>query len=146
MKRRAELHGLSDDHHTALIVALRCRRAAAQQGNLSLDEAWGQAQRLAHDQLRAHFLVEENLLLPALVELGEQAMAARIAEEHRSLERLLEISDPGDAHVAEFAELLDDHIRFEERVVFEQTQDRLPQEVLDAVQEAAPHDRSCSIS
>lgn len=145
MKRREELHGLSDDHHTALVVAFRCRRAGAGQGDLSAEEAWRQALRLASNQLVNHFRVEEEILLPALEELGEGEMARRIAAEHRQLEDLLTVEEAAADAVTAFGELLDQHIRFEERVVFEQTQDRLPRSVLDAIALAAPHDRACKL-
>ncbi len=146
MKRRQELHGLSDDHHTALIVALRCRRAAAGQGDLSIGGAGAQALKLDRTPLREHFRVEEDLLVPALREMGETAMAERILAEHRELAALLAGEHPVRETVAAFADLLDRHIRYEERVVFEQTQDRLSSAVAESIREARPHDRSCSLS
>ncbi|MFT4570392.1 MAG: hypothetical protein ACI8TX_000331 [Hyphomicrobiaceae bacterium] len=146
MKRRKELHGLSDSHHTALIVAFRCKRAGAGQGDLTVDEAWSQAKKLGLDHLADHFRVEEELLLPALRELGEATMAERIAAEHQELRQFLEVSGANGDQVAAFGDLLDRHIRYEERIVFEQTQDRLPQTVMDAIATSAPHDRSCSVS
>lgn len=146
MKRHASLHGLSNDHHTALIVALRCRRAGAGQGDLSPAQAWQQALALREDQLNAHFAVEEELLVPALRELGEAQMGERLLNEHAALLACLSVDTPSADEVANFGQMLDDHIRFEERIVFEQTQDRLPKSVMEAIGAAAPHNASCSLA
>ena len=80
MKRSPELAPLSRDHHKALEVALRLRRATA--GNV--DEAsehflafWGQ-------QGERHFAIEEQLVLPALSEddAGWAQAARRVRDEH----------------------------------------------------------------
>lgn len=136
LKRRAELHGLSDDHHTALIVAVRCKRAAASGDARALERAWAQVCEATDLLFEPHFGIEEAHLLPALHQLGEGQMADRIAAEHTRLRAALSQLHPDAAAVGSFGELLDEHIRYEERVVFQAVQHRIPDAVMQALAEA----------
>jgi len=130
LKRRPELQALSEDHHNALVIALRCRRVA--QGQLDVERAEFRASVLefVRLQIEPHFEVEETYLLPALRDLGEAEMADRILDEHARLRALVSERLAADAGLLAFGRLLDDHIRYEERVVFEQVQDRLGADAL----------------
>ncbi len=142
MKRHTGLRGLSDDHHTALIVALRCKRAE----EASLAWLWKAVRSSFASHLEPHFAIEETHLLPALEELGEGALADRIREDHARLRRLGGADRPSLAHVREFGRALDEHVRFEERRVFQETQDRLPAESLAALEAAcAESPRLCAV-
>lgn len=130
LRRREELHALSEDHHNALVIALRCRRLAARQLELDKAEFWASVLDFVRLQVMPHFEVEEDCLLPALRDLGETAMADRIAHEHAVLRGLISDAPPSNEDLGRLGQLLDDHIRYEERVVFEEVQDRLPPDVL----------------
>ena len=144
MKRRSELRDLSDDHHTALVIARSCKRAAS----LSDAERSALSERLRvafETHLEPHFEIEERYLLPALERLGEHVLRGRLQAEHADLRaRAAEAGDLADRIVA-FGERLESHVRFEERVVFEQTQDRLDEAELTAILEAGARlPRSCA--
>ena len=142
MKRHPLLHGLSDDHHTALVVAQRCKRAEAS----GLAALWEAVRSSFASLFEPHFAIEETHLLPALEALGEAELARRIRDDHARLRRLATTPDPTTADVRELGRALDDHVRFEERVVFEQTQDRLPARTLAALAEAcARTPRVCAV-
>ena len=83
-----------------------------------------------------HFRIEEEILLPALQAVGEAPLADRIREEHAALRRAGGDPMPEAAAVREFGQLLHDHVRFEEREVFEPLQDRLPEDALRALERA----------
>lgn len=134
MKRDARLRGLSSEHHQALVLA---RTTAADQDPWT--EARGAAllRRFA-SELEPHFRVEEELLLPALRLAGERALADRTAEEHARLRALAAAAGAGEPAAARaFGELLQAHVRFEERDVFPACEARLPDDVLDAVARSA---------
>ena len=137
LKRREELQALSEDHHNALVIALRCRRLA--QGKFDTEPAdfWASVVEFVALQITPHFEVEETLLLPALRTLGEAAMADRILDEHERLRAMITDTVPADGDLHAFGQLLDDHIRYEERVVFESTQDRLPADALSEIRRAS---------
>jgi hypothetical protein len=119
MKRDPRLHSLSTDHHHALVLARRCARG-------ELDAA---AARAAYErELAPHFAIEERLLLPALEAAGERAAADRTRAEHATLRAHL---DAG--RLADFASLLEAHVRFEERELFELAQARLGEDALRAI-------------
>ena len=116
MKRRPELQDLSRDHHEALAVALRLKRA----GDADADEVRARLHEYLERIGDDHFDVEEELLLAPLRESETGAvMADRICAEHREL-RALAAAAP-DAPAAQLHELggaLERHVRFEEREVF----------------------------
>jgi hemerythrin-like domain-containing protein len=125
MKRDRRLHGLSSEHHHGLVLA---RRVA--QGRL--DAA---AVRQQFDgELTHHFRMEEEVLLPALEASGEVALAARTRRDHAELRDLLAAAERGEpGRLAEFAALLERHIRFEEHELFPAAEERLSAEQLDRV-------------
>jgi hemerythrin-like domain-containing protein len=123
MKRIAALRRLSKDHHIALVLVLRSRRAS------DLTAAWRQLQRRFVDELEPHFALEESGILPALEAAGEARLAARTLEEHQAMRALVASGGPTD--LAAFADRLEAHIRFEESELFETAQQVLTPAVLE---------------
>ena len=124
MKRSQELTPLSHDHHHGLFAAMKLKRAT--------DETAGDAREgfLAywHSQGRRHFAIEERLLLPALpADVPDCAAAGtRIRLDHEELRRRAAEATPEavDA-LRELGELINAHVRFEEREVFPLVEARL---------------------
>jgi hemerythrin-like domain-containing protein len=133
LKRREELRALSEDHHNALVIALRCRRVANGSFDAEPSEYWVSVREFFRLALEPHFEIEESLLLPALEQLGESSMCMRILKEHAALRALVGEEVPDLAGFDAFGTLLEEHIRYEERTVFEDVQDRLPQAALDEI-------------
>ena len=127
MKRSEALVPLGHDHHVALEAALRLRRATADDLGPAVErfrEFWAEHER------RRHFEIEEELLLPALADDPEwDEMAARIRGEHAQIRSAAAGLDSVEAANA-LGELLHDHVRFEERRVFEYLEERLDAERL----------------
>jgi len=124
MRRSAELAPLSREHHEALAVALRLRRATPP----VLSEALARFGAFWADHGAAHFAVEEAVLTDDVVDdEGWHALVARMAAEHRELTALADVLLAGgeldDAH--RVGERLRDHVRFEERVLFDVLERRL---------------------
>lgn len=137
MKRVDALRDLSDDHHTALVLARRCRRAGATSSpDAQVDATWSAAREAFALHLEPHFAIEERHLLPALEELDEHALARRIARDHAALRELLAGPGGDRERLERLGRVLRDHVRFEEREVFEATQHRLPPASLEAIAEA----------
>lgn len=133
MKRDDRLRDLSDDHHAALVLARRARNAADAAQEATRREAWDDVVRGFARDLAPHFAIEEQLLLPALLSVGEGALAERTRADHDRLRALLEDPRPENLRLAEFGTQLHEHVRFEERDLFPVAQERLPDDVLDAV-------------
>lgn len=135
MKRDDRLIPLSHDHHHGLVMSLRIRKSD-ERGEI--DDAFIAEISEAFDrEVEPHFKQEERWLLPALRVAGEDEMVDRTLAEHAQLRGLLRSAAEGDINkLIEFGELLGDHIRFEERELFERAQTVLSDEVLD---DLAPH-------
>lgn len=138
MKRDPRLHGLSSDHHQALVLARRIgRRASA--GTLDAELARDAVRRF-HDDVEPHFVVEEEVLLPALTEVGEDELVRRTLEDHEVLKALMEsVAEGAVEPLAAFAERLTAHVRFEEQILFPACEEKLADAVLDEAARRAPH-------
>jgi hemerythrin-like domain-containing protein len=126
MKRHVALQQLSREHHQALKLA----RLACFAADAGLSEAISQAAATITehfpDELETHFRTEEEDLLPALSTLGEQTLVDRTLAEHHELRQLnARLGQPDANTLARFGNLLRDHVRFEERELFETAQNLL---------------------
>ena len=117
MKRSEALISLSRDHHRALVVAQRLRRAddVATATAIFL-EFWR-----AHGQ--CHFRIEEEVLLPRWALLGtvDEDAAAQLSREHlaiRSAATAIEAQAPSLGQLQELGAQVAAHVRFEERRLF----------------------------
>jgi hemerythrin-like domain-containing protein len=124
MKRHADLLQLSREHHTALKLA-RLARFASDAGN---PEAIAEAARTITskfaEEIEAHFLAEEKDVLPALLAHGETELVNRTLDEHKILRALnQQLQQPDGATLTRFSQTLYDHVRFEERELFERAQE-----------------------
>jgi len=136
MKRDPRLRDLSDDHHSALVLAARARRAAA--AGAEDARALRRLLRARFDaELEPHFAIEDALLLPAMDAAGLGTLADRIRRDHRALRELVGRTPAGDAEtrswLAELGAQLEAHVRFEERQAFEAAQAALPDAALGAI-------------
>ncbi len=109
MKRHAALVNLSREHHHGLVLAGRCVRRQT---------SWAAVAEVFAAELEPHFRIEEERLLPLL---GEDPVVARTLEDHAALRAQL----AAEGSLVTFGERLRDHIRFEERELFERAQDLL---------------------
>ena len=119
MKRHRELQDLSREHHSALQLALKAKRAAMS-GDQTAIEATAAACRTAFStELDPHFVVEETVLLPLLRAAGEDALVAEVEHDHQALRDLCgQLQHPDATSLLGFAERLSSHVRFEERTLF----------------------------
>jgi Hemerythrin HHE cation binding domain len=130
MRRHPALEALSRDHHHALVVAQRLRRATAdtaedaREGFLKFWAAEGST----------HFREEEEVLLPVCAEFidPEHHLIAKVLTDHvwiRRLARRVRLS-PDPELLAELGERLEQHVRLEERELFVLIEQAVPEEAL----------------
>ena len=132
MKRSQELIALTREHHHALVLARRAIVAAREPAAAQALAA--QLEQLFARELEPHFQVEEQRLLPALRAAGESEHAARTLEEHQQLRALARAGAGGDAaSLLSFGQLLEAHVRYEERELFPRAEAILPAHALAAV-------------
>jgi hemerythrin-like domain-containing protein len=132
MKRDEALQSLSRDHHRALEVALKLRRATGEDaatGRRGFLEFWRE-----HGAL--HFRVEEDVLLPAVAQRVDSTdpVVVRVLTDHVEIRRMandLEATEaPDAAELNALGEALNDHVRHEERVLFPMIEEALTDEEL----------------
>ncbi|HEX4745564.1 MAG TPA: hemerythrin domain-containing protein [Gaiellaceae bacterium] len=126
MKRHPALIPLSHDHHHGLVQARQLRRAAERPAAERRDAA-ATFLRFFASETHRHFREEEERFFPLLVAAKEPAteFLTRGLLEHQRLRALAEALeselDDGDAsakQMQEIANVLEEHIRFEERTLF----------------------------
>lgn len=126
MKRHRQLQQLSREHYTALKVARDAKLAAAGDRD-QVSQGVHMVVKYFEDELDPHFKDEEASVLPLLARHGKQALAERTLAEHEEFRRLARtIGDTDREALLRFAQLLVDHVRFEERELFEVAQGFLP--------------------
>ncbi|MBL8394686.1 MAG: hemerythrin domain-containing protein [Candidatus Accumulibacter sp.] len=119
MQRSAALRALSREHHDALRLALHAGRAARSAAAEPIAAAAAQLRDALAGEIEAHFLREESDLLPGLAATGQSALVARTLDEHRRLRQCAaSLLPPQAGTLLACAELLQAHVRFEERELF----------------------------
>ena len=133
-RRHPALIPLSHDHHHGLALALRCRKHALGQldpGDAEAMEACAaEASRFFNEDLTTHFEAEEMVLFPLMAAHGEcRELVTRLEGEHRTFARLVaKAGGPGGARkfLFDFGDLLEQHIRSEERQLFPAFETHVP--------------------
>jgi hemerythrin-like domain-containing protein len=134
VKRSPELAVLSREHHVALEIALRLRRAT----DTDADAVRTAARAFWTAEGREHFRQEEELVLPAFARHApaDDPDVVRVLVEHVDIRRRVADLDGGTVPVDalhELGVLLRDHVRHEERVLFPRIEAALADAELEAL-------------
>lgn len=128
MKRDPALTSLSRDHHQALFVAQKLRRAGAETAGEALAAFVAYWERHG----RAHFRSEEEVLLPAYAAYGDayDPLVARVLCDHVAIRQRVDALDRDPAVILgalhELGSLITDHVRLEERELFPLIESAIP--------------------
>lgn len=118
IKRGHELIALSRRHHRALLLCWKIKQGLS--ANVELPRIYSYTNWFYKNQLLPEFELEEKYVFPILD--NSDSNRKKAAEQHARLRKLFE-SQAGDKQtLMEIQDLLNEHIRFEERVVFNQAQ------------------------
>lgn len=119
MKRHPALVPLSHDHHQTLVRARELRRAAADGDDAELERVAGRFRRAFAGEVSRHFRDEEELLFPLLGEVEPPPEPlVRAATQHARIRALVQRL-PDRPAAAELGALLEEHVRLEERELFD---------------------------
>mgnify|MGYP001562714768 CR=1 FL=1 len=130
MLRDPSLIPLSHQHHNGLALCVMTERELARDCSA---ESIARLARRAVDryevELSNHFEIEEQVLFPEF----PGALVDDLIRDHRRLESMIGAlrDQPTAGMLAEFTDLLRQHIRREENELFEAIQRELPRETLD---------------
>ncbi len=154
MKRHPALIPLSQDHHKALLLAQLLKRNAPEYHGLPKDliGKMNFAKEIYHTELEHHFKDEEQFVFPYLkvkdIELDN--LISEILNEHIILkEKILSLVDNPNLidQLDEIGNILGEHVRKEERILFEKAQTILSDDELKIIEnkfdESRPKKKSC---
>lgn len=131
IKRHKALQPLSRQHHFGLLFSWKIRKGFNK--NIAPERMMKYASWFYINEIKPHFRDEEKYLFPILDpshELIERAM-----KEHRRLKRLFLDTENPERSLHRLEEELDAHIRFEERVLFNEIQKEATPEQLKKIEE-----------
>ncbi len=131
------MRALSVDHHHGLVLARKAKQAGTGGDDDKVIEVWAEVQAKFQAELEPHFLIEETIIAPALEACGESALVKRLNSEHENLRNcVVAAGERSAAELERFGSTLEQHIRFEERDLFETAQRRLNPDQLNAIAQA----------
>jgi hypothetical protein len=143
MKRDSNLVRLSRDHHRGLVWAMRIERELPHASDAELDAMYADLVTFWQTGLLPHFRAECECLLARLarhvLRSNESDLIGQTQLGHLTLNMLMaEMRDDSDAggrreRLNQFGDLLRRHIRWEEEVLFQATQEQLTGDELAAL-------------
>lgn len=125
IQRHQALIPLSKDHHFGLLLAWKIRQGL--NNNIEADRISNYVLYFYSEELEPHFKEEEQFLFPLLP--ASDPLRVQAENEHtrlRSLVNEIAANKSDGALLPRFADELQSHIRFEERVLFNHLQQMLP--------------------
>lgn len=139
IKRHISLQPLSREHHQGLLLCMKIRKGLAKK--VALDRISNYVQWFYEEYLEEHFRAEESSVFPILGNHHE--LIKRALAEHRRLIRLIENRENLERSLHAFEEELEKHIRFEERVLFNEIQSIATPEQLKVLEKVLSEGTIC---
>ena len=131
IKRHQALQPLSRQHHFGLLFGWKVRKGFSK--NIPPERMMKFASWFYKQEIKPHFNDEEKYLFPIL-EPGNE-LVERALKEHRRIKRLFLDTDNPERSLHRLEEELDAHIRFEERILFNEIQKVATAEQLAKIEE-----------
>ncbi len=131
IKRSVQLAPLSREHHDGLLFAWKIKQGL--ENNTPLEMLRKYSMWYWRHHIKPHFYQEEKILIPHMP--ADHPMAIRLKEEHDHIRELvLGLDEQADKRSLQIlCDLLNQHIRFEERELFGYLENLLSTEKLDFV-------------
>lgn len=131
IKRHTALQPFSRQHHFGLLFGWKIRKGFSK--NIAIERMVKFADWFYENEIKPHFEDEEKYLFPIL-EPGNE-LVERALKEHRRIKRLFSDKKNPERALHHLEEELDAHIRFEERILFNEIQKVATPEQLAKVDE-----------
>lgn len=128
IKRSVQLQPLSREHHDGLLFSWKLREGL--NNNTSIDKLREYTGWYWRHHIRPHFFQEEKILLPFVPE--SHPLRKQLKEEHDDIKELILSIDkePDRLDFIHLSNLIDSHIRFEEREFFQYLEQHLSEKSL----------------
>ena len=131
IKRHKALQPLSRQHHFGLLFSWKIRKGFSK--NIEPERMMRFAKWFYENEIEPHFSDEEKYLFPIMEPDNE--LVERALKEHRRIKRLFGDTSDIERTLHRLEEELDAHIRFEERVLFNEIQKVATEEQLKKIGE-----------
>ncbi|WP_231633172.1 hemerythrin domain-containing protein [Numidum massiliense] len=134
--RHEGLHRLSGHHHHALVIAHRLMKAGGGDSQWTPLELQQKLRDFWDNGGNEHFREEEEILLPTYVRYAdiERPEVVEMLLDHVELRSMVQLilaaETPRVEDLRTLGELLEDHVRKEERVIFPLIEKAIPEDVL----------------
>ena len=139
IRRHIALQPLSREHHNALMLCYKIRQGLIRK--VEFERIGKYVTWFAGEHLQPHFATEEKYIFPLLG--NEHDLVKKALDDHRSLEALF-YSTVFTNEILEKIELeLDNHVRFEERILFNEIQDAVSPAQLEEAMKLHVEDDPC---
>ncbi len=131
IKRNAHIVSLSKDHHATLLFCWKIRTGLKH--GVAGDRMLSYVQYFWQQHMLPHFLEEETILfLPVKDEKVQRALREHI-QIRETIEALQNSGDEAKVQLAALADLVDAHVRYEERELFSHLEHTLTNEQLEYI-------------
>ncbi|SFT07514.1 hypothetical protein SAMN04487906_2794 [Zhouia amylolytica] len=130
LKRHKALQPLSREHHQGLLLAWKIRNGF--QKGVSPKRIKVYADWFYENHLIPHFKIEENYIFPLLG--SEHEYIDRAIADHQELHLLFEQEYDLDNVLHRIEQKLEEHIRFEERILFPEIQKTTDEEEMNKIE------------
>lgn len=134
LKRHEALKPLSRQHHSGLLFSWKLRKGFTE--NISTERLKAYANWFFIHEIKPHFKLEEDYIFPILD--TKNPLIVRALKEHRRLERLFYEHENIQNSLSLLEEELEAHIRFEERILFNEIQKIATKEELEKINKIHP--------
>ncbi len=119
IKRNKSLQPISREHHQSLLLCWKIRTGFSK--GVEAERMKKYTDWFFENHIQPHFEVEEKYIFPILG--NEHELVKKALSEHRRLTRLFENEEEIEKSLSLIEEELEKHIRFEERVLFNEIQE-----------------------
>lgn len=130
IKRSEYLKPLSRDHHQGLLLCWKIRTGLKK--GIGLQRIKAYTDWFFKTSLLPHFREEEQFFFPLLG--NEHELIKKALSEHRRLARLFESKTDLEKTLSQIEEELENHIRFEERILFNEIQNTASEKKIQAIE------------
>lgn len=118
IKRHTALKPLSREHHHGLLLCWKIRTGIKKEREVL--RIWSYVNWFHDNYLAQHFEAEENYIYPILG--NENELVKKAVSEHQKIRHLIQAETQSYKNLNLIAEILENHIRFEERSLFNEIQ------------------------
>lgn len=118
LKRAKPLQTLSREHHHGLLLCWKIRTGLKK--SIDIERIKNYTDWFFKTSLESHFNIEEEFVFPLLG--NDSELVKKALTDHRRLKRLFENTTDIKKSLSQLEEELESHIRFEERILFNEIQ------------------------